>query len=79
MPVKELIEYLSRWPDDTEVGFLCADIENRKIFQTLELTALTDTARPMLCLDIGKPEDFDEEEKKTAEECELNDSDQTAE
>ena len=38
-----------------------------------ELIGLTDAPRPMFCLNIGNPEPFTEEEKKTAEECELND------
>lgn len=79
MPVKEFIEYLKRWPDTAEVGFLCADIENRKIFQTLELTALVDSPMPLICLDIGNPEDFDEEEARIAKECEQDDDDKTAE
>jgi len=70
MPVKEFIEYLQRWPEDAQIGFLCADVENRKVFQTKELTALIDCPQPLICLDIGNPEDFDAEEIRTAEECE---------
>lgn len=70
MPVKCLIEYLKRWPEDKIVSFICVDIKERTIYDLKELTVLTDSETPTLCLNIGDPEPFDEEMKEAAEEAE---------
>ena len=70
MPVKCLIEYLKKWPEDKIVAFICVDVKERTIYDLKELTVLTDSETPTLCLNIGDPEPFDEEMREAAEEAE---------
>ena len=70
MSAEELIEYLSKFPADSLVGFLVADVKARLVYDVEELACFTDTDHPVMGIRIGNPEDFDEEETATAEEAE---------
>ena len=58
MKVKELKEYLGRWPDNEEVRFLAAKPKDRIIWphNQIGVIAITDSEAPVIGLELGKAE-----------------------
>ena len=74
MTVKELKVYLDKFADTEEVRFIAADIKNRIAWQNYQigLKCITDTPVPVICLELGESEPFDEEMIRAAEEDDRN-------
>jgi len=74
MKTRELIEYLSRFDPETDTAFLVLNPPARIIFQLEAVVALTDGDKPVIGLEIGDGEPFDDAMVKAAEEDEANES-----
>lgn len=70
MTNKELKEYLERFPDDTEVSFLLANPQKRKIYEISNKFVITDIGQPVFCIEVGNEKPMDEEMIKACEEDE---------
>ena len=72
MKVKELKEYLGRWPEDEEVRFLAIKPKDRTVWphNQIGVIAITDSEAPVIGLELGKAEPMDEEMIRAAEEDE---------
>lgn len=62
MTAGDLIAYLSRWEDDTEVAFIVASPEKRVFYDTGDRFVITDVGRPVIAIDIVSESPFDEAE-----------------
>lgn len=67
MKTRELIEYLSRFDPETDTAFLVLNPPARIIYQLEAVVALTDGDKPVIGLEIGDAEPFDEAMTKAAE------------
>ncbi len=72
MKVKELKEYLGKWPEDKNVSFLAVKTEERIVWPSdkIGVFAITDREVPVIGLELGKAEPMDEEMIQAAEEDE---------
>lgn len=72
MTVKELKEYLSRWPENEDVRFLGIKPKDRIVWPNdqIGVIAITDSKAPVIGLELGKAEPMDEEMIQAAEEDE---------
>lgn len=72
MTVKELKEYLSRWPEDKNVGFLAVQREKRIAWpcDQIGVFAITDSNIPVIGIMLYESEAMDEELVRAMEEDE---------
>ena len=68
--VKQMMKYLSEYPDDAGIGTMVVDTKNRKKYQIKDGNWLDMFSYPVLVLDVGEACDMDEAEKAVACECE---------
>lgn len=68
--VKQMMKYLSGYPDDAGIGTMIVDTKNRKKYQIKDGNWLDMFSYPVLVLDVGEAHDMDEVEKQVACECE---------
>lgn len=68
--VRQVMKYLSEYPDDAKLGVMVADTKNRKKYQIKDGNWLDMFSYPVLVLDVGEAHDMDEVEKQVACECE---------
>ncbi len=69
MKVKELKEYLSRWPEDEEVCFLAIKPKDRIVWpgNQIRVIGITDSEMPVIGLELYQSEPMDEEMIRAAE------------
>ena len=63
MKNSELKEYLNTFPDDAEISVIIADKKARKRYPLTGYCGITDMKQPVFVLEIGKAENFDDENK----------------
>lgn len=68
--VRQVMKYLSEYPDEAKLGVMVADTKNRKKYQIKDGNWLDMFSYPVLVLDVGEAHDMDEVEKQVACECE---------
>lgn len=68
--VKQVMKYLSEYPDEAKLGVMVADTKNRKKYQIKDGNWIDMFSYPVLVLDVGEAHDMDEVEKQVACECE---------
>lgn len=68
--VRQVMKYLSEYPDKAKLGVMVADTKNRKKYQIKDGNWLDMFSYPVLVLDVGEAHDMDEVEKQVACECE---------
>lgn len=56
MKTAELIDYLKKYPADSQVSILVADSEARLLYPVKNQGGITDQEIPIIILDVGKPE-----------------------
>lgn len=61
MKNSELKEYLNSFPDDTEVSVIIANTKARKRYPLTDYHGITNMEQPVFLLEIGKPENLDDE------------------
>lgn len=69
MVVKELKEYLSRWPEDEHIHFLAVKPKDRIVWPSdqIEVIVITDSEVPVIGLELGEAMSMDEELIRAAE------------
>lgn len=67
---KQVIEYLKEYPEDSKIGIMVVDTENKKKYDVKDGNWLDMFSYPVLVLDVGQAHDMDEVEKQVACECE---------
>ena len=69
MTVKELKEYLSRWPEDKHIHFLAVKLKGRIVWPSdqIEVIGITDSEVPVIGLELGEAMPMDEELIRAAE------------
>ena len=72
MKNSELKEYLNTFPNDADVSVIIADPKGRKLYPLTNYSGITDMGQPVFCLEVGEPEDMDEELVAACEEDERN-------
>ena len=70
MRAKDFIDYLQKFPGDSNVCFLLADVSARTLYHAKDMIGITDSPEPTICIDLGDPEPFTYEMEKAAEEDE---------
>lgn len=68
--VRQVMKYLSEYPDEAKLGVMVVDTKNRKKYQIKAGNWLDMFSYPVLVLDVGEAHDMDEVEKQVACECE---------
>lgn len=68
--VRQVMKYLSEYPDDAKIGVMVADTEKQKKYQIKDGNWLYSLSYPVLVIDVGEARDMDEIEEKMACECE---------
>lgn len=68
--VKQMMKYLSGYPDDAGIGTMVVDTKNRKKYEIKDGNWLDMFLYPVLVLDVGEACDMDAAEKAVACECE---------
>lgn len=61
MGAKELIEYLSKYPEDAPVSFIIGDLKTRKLYPVEKVAGLTGEDTPAFLIEVGAPESMDQE------------------
>lgn len=61
MKNSELKEYLNSFPDDTEVSVIIANTKAKKKYPLTDYHGITNMEQPVFLLEIGKPENLDDE------------------
>lgn len=64
MKTKELMKYLEKYPEDSEISAMIVEESKRKITEIKELVMLIDVERPMFFLIPGKESDMDEKKEE---------------
>lgn len=69
MKVKELKEYLSKWPEDEDVGFLAVKVKDRIAWPSdqIGVIVVADSEMPVIGLELGEAKPIDEELIRAAE------------
>ena len=70
MKNSELKKYLNMFPDDENVVILLANPKERKKYEHVDTLAIIDQPIPILCIEVGKESDLDEDEIAACEEDE---------
>lgn len=62
--IKEMLEYLmdNNFTQDQEIVFLVGDPKKRLVWHPTSLIGITDQNRPIILLEVGDPDDMDNEE-----------------
>ena len=62
--IKEMLEYLMdhTFMRDQEITILVGDPEKRLVWHPTKLIGITDQNRPIILLEVGDPDDMDNEE-----------------
>ena len=61
MKNSELKEYLNTFPDDAEISVIIANPKEKKRYPLEDYHGITDLERPVFLLEVGKPENLEEE------------------
>lgn len=72
MTVKELSNYLKKFPEEEEVRFIAIDLKDRIVWTNPRLIIITDAPAPVIGLELNESEPFDAEMTRAAEEDERN-------
>ena len=69
MKVRELKQYLSKWPEDEDVRFLAIKPKDRIVWPNnrIGVIVITDSQAPVIGLELNKSEPMDEEMIQAAE------------
>lgn len=69
MKVKELKEYLSKWPEDEDVCFLAVKVKDRIAWPSdqIGVIVVADSEMPVIGLELGEAKPMDEELIRAAE------------
>ena len=72
MENKKLKEYLDEFKDDAALHVIVANPQDRKIYVSYELNMICDKGQkdPVLCIEVGQPQDMDAELVEAAMEDE---------
>lgn len=72
MKNKELKEYLDEFEDDAALHVIVANPQDRKVYEPQELNMIYDKGQkdPVLCIEVGQPQDMDAELVEAATEDE---------
>lgn len=72
MENKKLKEYLDEFKDDAALHVIVANPQDRKIYVPYELNMICDKGQkdPVLCIEVGQPQDMDAELVEAAMEDE---------
>lgn len=62
MKVKDLMDYLRRFKEDDEIGWLVVNPKDRKRYPVCGIGAFTDTDKPTLFAETEEEKPLDEEE-----------------
>lgn len=68
MKTKELVEYLSKFDPDEEIGYLILDLSSRKGFKVDAYQLLSDAGFPVLVFELGESFPMDDVAELVEEE-----------
>lgn len=64
MTAKELIDYLARWPSDSDVSFAAIRVKQRIGYQAKRIVCITDDTTPVIILEVDEGTPMGEEEEE---------------
>ena len=70
MKTRTLIEYLKRFNSECDVRMIVINPKRRIKYDVGDVVMIIDAGVPVFGIELDGEHDFDDEEKKTAEECE---------
>ena len=70
MTNKELKEYLDTFQNKSEVVFILANPQKRKLYEISNKFVITDAGQPVFCIEVGDEKPMDEEMIAACEEDE---------